>query len=118
MIKTVSYRITIVVAALLLALTSVSSAARMAPSDLDTVEVAAFLAVGGTLDDLCDDGQPHNHAEHCPFCNTVAQADLIAPTGKVWSLAPDPLSITFAAAPLAAQRHAGQNHARGPPTAA
>lgn len=118
MFKTASYRMMIVVTALLLAMTSVGSAARMAPSDMDRAEVAAFLAIGGTLGDLCEDQPAHVHAEHCPFCNTVAQADIIAPAAKIWTLAPDPLLLTLAGLVLGEQRHAYQRFARGPPTVA
>ena len=78
----------------------------------------AFLAIGGTLDDLCEDGPTHDHVEHCPFCNTIAQADVIAPSGKVWTLTPDPLLLTFAALEMGEQRQDSQRLARGPPTVA
>ena len=51
MFKSLSYRLIIVVAALLMAVTSIGSSVRMAPADMDQAEVAAFLAIGGTLDD-------------------------------------------------------------------
>lgn len=118
MFKTVSYRMMIVVAALLLAITSVGSAGRMAAADMDRAEITAFLAIGGTLDDLCEDGPSHNHVEHCPFCNTVAQADIIAPAGKTWTLTPDPLLLTTSALTRAEQRHVSRRFARGPPQTA
>ena len=108
----------IVVAALLMAVTSIGSSVRMAPADMDQAEVAAFHAIGGTLDDLCEDGPTHDHMEHCPFCNTIAQADVIAPSGKVWTLTPDPLLLTFAALEMGEQRQDSQRLARGPPTVA
>lgn len=108
----------IAVAALLMAVTSIGSSVRMAPADMDQAEVTAFLAIGGTLDDLCDDGSTHDRADHCPFCNTIAQAVVIAPSGKVWTLTPDPLLLTFAALEMGEQRQDSQRFARGPPTAA
>lgn len=118
MIKSVSYNLMSIVAALLLAMTSVGSASRLAPSDMDRAEVVAFLAMGGTLVDLCEDEPTHVHAELCPFCNTVSQAGNIAPAAKIWTLTLDPLLLTLAGLALGEQRHANQRFARGPPTAA
>lgn len=115
MTQSLSYRVTMAVATLLLALTSLGSAVRMAPAEIARAEMNAFLAIGGTLGDLCDETPAHNHAEHCPFCNTVAKVGPEAPAGHIWVLSPDGAQRSPAALTYGDPRHHTQNPVRGPP---
>ncbi|PZX16920.1 hypothetical protein LX81_01550 [Palleronia aestuarii] len=63
-------RVILLAAALMMAMASVVSASRMAP-DRDESAMAAHMAIGGTLDDLCGDGPFHND-HHCPFCRLLS----------------------------------------------
>ncbi|WP_343504367.1 hypothetical protein [Alloyangia pacifica] len=56
----------------LLALSSVVSAARMAP-DRETVKIEAYaLLYGSSIDELCGDEAGHDH--HCPLCHGLPEA--------------------------------------------
>ncbi|WOI56097.1 DUF2946 family protein [Palleronia sp. LCG004] len=64
------FRRTLLLATLLVvALASVVSAAAMAPERGDG-KLAAYLASGGSLHDLCADHSSHED-HHCPFCHAV-----------------------------------------------
>ena len=74
-------------ATLLIALASVASAARMAPEPAATPALVAYLAAGGSLDDLCADG-PRHAEHHCPFCRLLADPPAVA-------FAPGAARLTF-----------------------
>jgi len=118
MCRNLSYRLSILAAAILMAVISIASAAQMGPRDTDRLEVIALVAIGGTVADICDDTPAHNHAEHCPFCHTTAQADPVAPTGQIWTLFPQ--APHSRAADLVANGQSGRarHWARGPPVLA
>lgn len=63
------------------AMASAVSAARLAPERTDP-DVAAYLAVGGSLDDLCGDGSSHE-AHHCPFCRLLNEPPAIGIAPRV-----------------------------------
>lgn len=65
-----AHRISIFAAAMLIAVASVMSAARMGPATSDTPNMAVYLASGGTVADLCGDVQS-SHIHHCPFCRLL-----------------------------------------------
>lgn len=113
--KTFSFLMTIV--ALLLAVTSVGSAARMEPSDIEQPQIATFLAMGGTLDDICG-GDLNDHATSCPFCHVVADVGPVKPASGVWQLATDDLKTVLMDLTHGDQRFRTQRSARGPPTTA
>ncbi|WP_086052331.1 hypothetical protein [Pseudoruegeria sp. SK021] len=71
------HRIGLFAAVCLLAVISIVSAARMAPNASDSAEVAAFLAAGGTLADLCGD-LPSDHDHPCPFCRSLNDPPAVA----------------------------------------
>ena len=57
-------------AVLVVAMASVVSASLMAP-DRNDPAMAAYMAIGGTVDDLCGDGSAHGE-HHCPFCRLLS----------------------------------------------
>lgn len=118
MISIFSYRAIAAIAALLLAMTSIGSAARMAPAQVAPAQIAAFLSIGGTLKDLCADTSDHHHDAQCPFCNTVALVKPIAPAGQVWTIRPDLVLAVRGPLTHGDQRHHSRWSARGPPIAA
>ena len=78
-----------------LALTLVAFAHHPVETDprLSDPQIAAYLSLGGSLDDLCisvDDGQDHAAHAECPACTIAKSIALapacVAPTGQVaWS---------------------------------
>ena len=73
------------VAALLIAAASVVSAARMAPAQTEGPELAAYLAAGGKLLDLCGDVHA-GHDHHCPFCRLLdapPRVDFASPAARL-----------------------------------
>ena len=61
---------------LVVAMASVVSASRMAP-DAHDPDLAAYLAVGGSLQDICGNGS--SHEEHrCQFCRLLSDPPAIA----------------------------------------
>lgn len=65
--RTLSYRLFTLVAALLVAVASVVSAARMVPDTSGSPDAAVFLTAGATINDFCG-GLPTENDHHCPFC--------------------------------------------------
>jgi len=118
MCRDLSYRLSILAAAILMAVISIASAAQMGPRDTDRPEVIALVAIGGTVADICDDKPAHNHAEHCPFCYTTAQADPVAPTGQIWTLFPQAPLLRAADLVANGQSARTRHWARGPPVLA
>ena len=90
-----TYRVTLLLAALVLALTSFASAARMAPSDADSPQVSAFIAMGGALEDICGDDL-HDHGADCPFCQVTAETRTLRPVGHIWQIVPVSVQIADA----------------------
>ncbi|MFT4706230.1 MAG: hypothetical protein ACI9TA_000068 [Reinekea sp.] len=115
--RTRTFPFLMIIAALLLAVTSVGSAARMAPSDIDQPQVAAFLAMGGTLDDICGDDF-HDHAMSCPFCHVTADVGPVKPASRVWQLATVDQKTGLMDLTHGDQRFRTQRSARGPPAVA
>lgn len=74
-----------VCAVLCIALASVVSASKMAPQQADLPQVAAFLEMGGSLDQLCG-GQVPDAAFHCPFCHLLSDPTIPAPMPRIWLL--------------------------------
>ncbi|MCT4373252.1 hypothetical protein CLG85_024360, partial [Yangia mangrovi] len=78
MIRARAHRLTLAVAVLAVALASVVFAARMAPEGPEAANLRSYLAMGGTLADLCEvEGAHHGH--HCPICNLLPEAPESAP---------------------------------------
>lgn len=71
------HRLSLVVAVLAVALASVVFAARLAPAAPEGADLQGYLAMGGSLADLCADEPPH-HAHHCPVCNLLPEVPEIA----------------------------------------
>ncbi|MDG1864265.1 MAG: hypothetical protein P8J02_13880 [Yoonia sp.] len=118
MSRDLSYRLSVLAAAILMAVISIASAAQMGPRDADRPEVIALVAIGGTVADICDDTPAPNHAEHCPFCHTTAQADPVAPTGQIWTLLPEAPLLATADLVANGQLDRARHWARGPPVLA
>ncbi|WP_353475463.1 hypothetical protein PVT71_18055 [Salipiger sp. H15] len=78
MIRARAHRMSLLVAVLALALASVVFAARMAPEGPQGESLRSYLAMGGSLADLCADEAPH-HAHHCPVCNLLPEVPEVAP---------------------------------------
>ena len=100
-------------AILVVAMASIVSVARMSPNR-SAPPIAAYLAISGTLDDLCGDGSSHEEY-HCPFCRLLGDLPKI-------DFSPHIRCATFARvwqdlAHLTAQAHAGNPNiaARAPP---
>lgn len=77
MIRACAHRLSLAVAVLAVALASVVFAARMAPAAAEAADLRAYLAMGGTLDELCA-GEPAHHAHHCPVCNLLPETPAVA----------------------------------------
>ena len=72
--------------AMLVALSSVTSAVAMAP-DRDAVAYETLEALLGAVDsDLCGDKRVHDH--HCPFCHGLPEAPMIGRAGRTFMLTP------------------------------
>jgi len=70
----------------LVAVTSIASAARMAP-DRGEAAIGAFeLAQGVVLGDAC--GADPSQAHHCPFCHALPEAPKVGHDGMVFLLTP------------------------------
>ena len=104
-----------------LALVSVAFAHRpIAPaSATSSPQIAAYLAQGGSLVDLClsgDMGKGGTPDQHCPACTlaktmALAPANLVALRTAAWSDAP----VSMAAAPVLTGHSPRAPPARGPP---
>ncbi|SEV87545.1 hypothetical protein SAMN04488515_0005 [Cognatiyoonia koreensis] len=109
------YVLVALAAALCIALSSVASAARMAPSQQDTPQIQAYLAAGGSLSDICADDDL-THADHdCPFCRLLSDPDDLIPTPATWMLVFDRTEPTVSDLGLPAQRLVLPVQARAPP---
>ncbi|SDG51704.1 hypothetical protein [Alloyangia pacifica] len=73
-----AFRLTLPLVILAVALASVVFAARMAPEEPAEASLRGYLAMGGTLADLCE-GDTFHHAHHCPVCNLLPEVPEIAP---------------------------------------
>ena len=69
------HRAILLAAALVVAMASVVSASRTAPERGD-LALAAYMAIGGTVDDLCGDGSSHD-GHHCPSCRLLGDPPAI-----------------------------------------
>ncbi|AWI84972.1 hypothetical protein CEW88_14445 [Alloyangia pacifica] len=78
MIRAHAHRLTLAVAVLAVALASVLFAARMAPEGPEAASLRSYLAMGGTLADLCETEGTH-HGHHCPVCNLLPEAPRTVP---------------------------------------
>lgn len=102
-------------AALCIALTSVASAARMAPTPAPTADVQAFLDSGGALDDLCIMGDV-DHADHdCPFCRLISDSERLTPMPASWLLIPHRVDYRLTDLTTHHQLYMLAIAARGPP---
>ncbi|MBE9639291.1 hypothetical protein [Salipiger mangrovisoli] len=72
MIRARAQRLSLCVVILVVALASVVFAARMAPDEVSGARLEGYLAMGGTLADLCAEEGPH-HGHHCPVCNLLPE---------------------------------------------
>lgn len=102
------------IAVLCFALASVVSASRMAPASPQSPEIQQFLAMGGTLDDLCG-GQLPDHAHHCEFCHLLPDTPIVAPGAHVWQLALDHAPQQHRDLTAPGQRPTTHISARAPP---
>ena len=101
-------------AVLFIALASVVSASRMAPQQTDSPEVVAFLAVGGSLDELCG-GQVPDDSFHCPFCHLTVAPQVEGPAPRVWVLAQDTAPRRSSDLTVGDQQFRLHSVPRGPP---
>lgn len=69
-------------AALMLAVVSVFSAAAMAPQPPQDASITAFLAAGGDPADLCGD-EGHHPGGHCPFCRLLSDLPDYGPAQRL-----------------------------------
>ncbi len=106
------------VLACVIALASVQFATHSIRPDVVDPSLAAYLASGGSLDDLCLTGtEGHDHAD-CPFCRDVDFVAVLPPDIACAPaiLARDPV-FAFYVAPAVAPRGVGLRSARAPPIA-
>lgn len=87
MTRRLHHAVTTCAAILLIALTSVVFAAQKAPA-AHPATTEAFLAAGGSLDDLCGGSGAEGH-EHCPFCRLLPDTPPVRPAPRVFRLAVD-----------------------------
>lgn len=81
-----AYAVLCAILALMVAVSSVTSAVAMAP-DRDDMAAAAFAQVFGPIDGgICGDLGDHDH--HCPFCHAVPDTPRITPTGLMFVMRP------------------------------
>ncbi len=120
MTRSFGHRLLTLVAALLLAVVSVQSAARMAPGPADSPAVLSYLLAGGSIDDFCGGASDPSHGQHhCPFCRQLADPPQLPFAPREMALCADP-----AYAPLPADFRLGPQggnpfvSARAPPTLA
>ncbi len=101
-------------AVLMVAMAGVVSAARMAPDRSDPA-LAAYMALGGTLDDLCVGGASHDK-HHCPFCRLLSDPPDIRFTPCLRRATP--VLVWQDLGHLVARARAGNSHisARAPPS--
>lgn len=109
---TLSNRLT--AALLALALVVLGFGHQHAPAAPADPALRAYLAAGGSPDDLCLDRQdaPHDRAQDCPVCTLANAMALPLVTGQTAFL----LRITFTNPPGARHLVAGHHTRRGPPT--
>lgn len=102
-------------AAVCIALTSVASAARLAPMPALTAEMQAFLAAGGSVDALCGDHDVDHDDHDCPFCRLLSDPESIAPFSASWILIPQRDGQTLTDLTAHHQLYQLAISARGPP---
>ena len=74
---------------LVLALTSVTSAAMMAPERGDPARMAHEMTFGAEMHDICGAGHHQGHGDHaCPFCHGLPEAPALGHAGLVSMLTP------------------------------
>ena len=114
MLKFLSRQFFYLVVAIVIAAGSVLSAAQMGPDEPTSPEIAAYVAAGGSADDICGTGLP-GHAHHCPYCHLLSDPEPItfAPRSErlVFGAVEDCRSDLLAGP----QYHASQKSVRGPP---
>jgi len=121
MIRAFASRLTFLAAALMLALASVDSAARMAPGPEDTPLVRAAWVLNGIVHGaICNDASGHVAQEHhCPFCRLLADPPEVSIAPREMRLSLAPAWGPFAGDQLRGpQQEASSVSARGPPTLA
>ena len=111
------HRLTLALAALVVAVASVQGAARMAPAAIEDAQVALWLAQGIGVDDVCGQVGTQGEHRHCPFCHKLGEA-------PVARIAPRELRLVFSQVtargvgqPVAPQHGGEDNLARAPPRA-
>ncbi|WP_394153816.1 hypothetical protein [Loktanella salsilacus] len=73
MIRHLRHTLLTLTAILIVAVSSVTSAAQMVPNPAQAAAIQALAAFGATGDDLCGDGPAVSHY-HCPFCHLLPDA--------------------------------------------
>lgn len=109
------HRLILLVAALLVAMTGVVSAARMGPQTPPAL--AAYLAAGGDLSDICG-GLDAEHDHDCPFCRLLSDPPEIVFSPRIAQCMP--VMATSSSAHLVRGREIGNTNilARAPPAQA
>jgi len=118
MLRALALRLTTIAAALLLAVVSVGSAARMAPQAADAPAVQLGWILNGIEPGaLCSDtGAPQDHDHHCPFCRLLSDPPAIEIAPRELRLSLGPAWQPFTADQrLGPQRDGSAVSARGPP---
>jgi len=114
MLRPSRLRLVSLAAILLIAMASVISAGKMAPSQLDEPRYQALALLGGGPQDVC--GHPAGHqAYHCPFCHLLAGPPDPGFCGRMDRLRPDLGPQRLAALVASAQGVPRNVSARGPP---
>ncbi|MGZ9809853.1 hypothetical protein ACXN5S_05265 [Pseudoroseicyclus sp. H15] len=109
------HRLMLTLAALAFALSSLVAADQMAPEEPLPEGLAAYLAAGGDISDICGD-LPGGHASHCPICHGLPEAPAcdFAPAALRLSLEPA-WPGALADLGLSPQRGNPNSSARAPP---
>ncbi|MBU0782248.1 hypothetical protein [Loktanella salsilacus] len=70
MIRHLRHTLLTLTAILVVAVSSITSAAQKAPTPAQAAAVQMLVALGASADDLCGDGPISGH-NHCPFCHLL-----------------------------------------------
>lgn len=85
MVRTFARQLNKLLLILVIALASVQFASHSVRPDITDPQLVAYLASGGTLADLCQDGEGEYLHPDCPFCR---EADLFALAPRLPSVEP------------------------------
>lgn len=103
--------------AIIIAAGGIVSAARMAPAEPASAELLAYIAAGGSADDICGTGLP-GHEHDCPYCHLLSDPDPVTFSSQGEKLVFGAVEDVRSDLLVGPQRHAFHVSVRGPPALA